>query len=238
MASTFQRARTAEQRAERATAILRAARDLLDELPLEAVTLNAIAGRAGFAASNVLRYYDSREAVLLALVAAETETWLTDLLAEPPVSGQNADRCRAVAATVAATMERHPHFCELISVQAAVLERNVRVETTAAFKATTSEQLGRAGDWLLGALPELAPLGRPAVLQFTARCIVIAGALWAHSRSNTRVAEHLGDTESAGNDRTSAVADIRDTLALLFLGATRHERRPGGSARPTAHRIR
>jgi AcrR family transcriptional regulator len=216
MAPTFHRARTAEQRAERATAILGAARDLLDELPVEAVTLNAIAARAGFAASNVLRYYDSREAVLLTLVADETEAWLADLLPSQPAGTAGiADRCRAVAATVAATLERHPQFCELISVQAAVLERNVRAETTAAFKATSTGQLGRAGDWLLGALPELAPLGRPAVLQLTARCIVIAGALWAQSRSNSRVAEHLGRT-----DQPSAVAAIADTLTLLFRGAT------------------
>jgi len=172
----------------------------------------------------VLRYYDSREAVLLGVVVDETETWLTDLLAEQPAQGRVAVRCRAVAATVAATLQRYPHFCELISVQSAVLERNVRVETTAAFKATTSEQLGRAGDWLLAALPELARLGRPAVLQLTARCIVIAGALWAQSRSNARVAEHLDGAEPAGNDQLPAVADIQDTLALLFLGATRNER--------------
>src|SRR5689334_8472104 len=135
MTSTFQRARTPEQRAQRAATILEAARSLLEELPLESVTLDALSRRSGLAPSNVLRYYDSREGVLLALVVDETEHWLADFVAQRAPSPRTtaANRCAAIARTMAATLQARPRFCELISVQSAVLERNVAVGTVAAF---------------------------------------------------------------------------------------------------------
>jgi AcrR family transcriptional regulator len=97
--ATFQRARTAEQRAERASAIVDTARAMLAEMPLSDLTLNGLAKRAGLAPSNVLRYFDSREAVLLELIDRETGEWLDDLLrhAPPPAGDPPADRCAAVA---------------------------------------------------------------------------------------------------------------------------------------------
>ena len=65
---TFQRARSEEQRAIRRRAILDTAAAMLDEMPVAAVTLNELSRRVGLAKSNVLRYFDSREAVLLQLL--------------------------------------------------------------------------------------------------------------------------------------------------------------------------
>ena len=69
---TFQRARSEEQRAIRRQAILDTAAAMLDEMPVAEVSLNELSRRVGLAKSNVLRYFESREAVLLEL---PTTSW-------------------------------------------------------------------------------------------------------------------------------------------------------------------
>src|ERR1700744_6083465 len=80
--TTFQRARSAEQREVRRRAILDAAAGMLAEMPVAEVTLNELSRRAGLAKSNVLRYFESREAVLLELLDAAWRDWLVTLEAD------------------------------------------------------------------------------------------------------------------------------------------------------------
>src|SRR5215471_18620054 len=68
---SFQRARKPDERAHREKAILAAAAALFDAEGLEGVTLNAVARRAGIAKSNLYRYFESREAILLALLTED-----------------------------------------------------------------------------------------------------------------------------------------------------------------------
>src|SRR5260221_7201250 len=77
--STFQRARSEEQREVRRRAILDAAAAMLAEMPVAQVTLNELSRRAGLAKSNVLRYFESREAVLLELLDSAWQEWLAQL---------------------------------------------------------------------------------------------------------------------------------------------------------------
>src|SRR6478735_8246043 len=71
---SFQRARSPEQKEERRALLLVTARDMLEAglLPSD-LSLNELARRAGMAKSNVYRYFESREALLLELLSAE---WL------------------------------------------------------------------------------------------------------------------------------------------------------------------
>ena len=78
----FQRARSEEQREARRQAILGAAAAMLAEMPVAEVTLNELSRRAGLAKSNVLRYFESREAVLLELLDSAWQDWLAQLDAE------------------------------------------------------------------------------------------------------------------------------------------------------------
>ena len=75
----FQRARSEEQREARRQAILGAAAAMLAEMPVAEVTLNELSRRAGLAKSNVLRYFESREAVLLELLDSAWQDWLVQL---------------------------------------------------------------------------------------------------------------------------------------------------------------
>ena len=52
---------------------------MLAEMPVAQVTLNELSRRVGLAKSNVLRYFESREAVLLDLLDSEWQEWLAAL---------------------------------------------------------------------------------------------------------------------------------------------------------------
>src|ERR1700677_3312837 len=95
--AVFQRARSEDQREARRQAILGAAAAMLAEMPVAQVTLNELSRRAGLAKSNVLRYFESREAVLLELLDSAWQDWLVglqqDLTAAVGAAAPPAERC-------------------------------------------------------------------------------------------------------------------------------------------------
>src|ERR1700754_5318237 len=97
MATTFQRARSDEQRALRSQAILDTAAAMLREMPSADLSLNELSRRVGLAKSNVLRYFDSREAVLLELLDTRIREWLAHLTEEAPPGGARTARVEAPA---------------------------------------------------------------------------------------------------------------------------------------------
>src|SRR5450631_138175 len=108
--AVFQRARSEEQREARRQAILGAAAAMLAEMPVAEVTLNELSRRVGLAKSNVLRYFESREAVLLELLNAAWRDWADGLAAEvravvhaeQPPSARGDQVAHLVAASLAA----------------------------------------------------------------------------------------------------------------------------------------
>jgi len=65
--------------AARRTAILTGAREMLAEKNVADISLRELSGRIGLAKSNVLRYFDSREAIFLEILDEEFGAWLADL---------------------------------------------------------------------------------------------------------------------------------------------------------------
>ena len=104
----FQRARSEEQREARRQAILGAAAAMLAEMPVAEVTLNELSRRVGLAKSNVLRYFESREAVLLELLDSAWQDWLAQLDKElagaVDAGGSAAERADQLAAALAASL--------------------------------------------------------------------------------------------------------------------------------------
>src|ERR1700759_3115651 len=84
--TTFKRARNEEQRTERRRMILDTAAAMLSEMSVAQVSLNELSRRVGLAKSNVLRYFESREAVLLELLDARSREWLEYLAAALPTA--------------------------------------------------------------------------------------------------------------------------------------------------------
>ncbi|MEU9885293.1 TetR family transcriptional regulator [Sphaerisporangium sp. NPDC051011] len=75
----FQRARRPEQVEIRKGVILAMAREMLRQRPLAELSLNELASRVGLAKSNVLRYFESREAIFLEILDELWQEWLDAL---------------------------------------------------------------------------------------------------------------------------------------------------------------
>ena len=183
MTSTFQRARSDEQRAVRRRAILDTAAAMLTEMPVAQLSLNELSRRVGLAKSNVLRYFESREAVLLELLDAASRRWLEELAdelaeAEELVGSGPRERGDRLAAALAASLAARPVLCDLISAQAAVLERNVSPKVAAQYKYASIETVGELVRLVHAQMPELA---EEDAFRFAAAAVMTTGAVWTHA---------------------------------------------------------
>ncbi|MFE6488947.1 TetR family transcriptional regulator [Streptomyces sp. NPDC057757] len=180
--SSFQRARNDEQRAIRRRAILDVTVAMLDEMPVSAVSLNELSRRVGLAKSNVLRYFESREAILLELLDHDWKEW-TERLAPLLAAGVDADapvdeRCEQFASVVTASLAERRVLCDLLSAQAGVLEHNVSPEVAARYKRAAVANVESLAALALVHLPELGD----RAAQLAAATIMTIGVVWTHSR--------------------------------------------------------
>jgi AcrR family transcriptional regulator len=215
----FQRARSEEQREARRQAILGAAAAMLAEMPVAEVTLNELSRRAGLAKSNVLRYFESREAVLLELLDSAWQDWLAQLdaeLAEAVVAGDPvASRADQLAAAVAASLAARPMLCDLISAQAAVLERNVSPQVAAQYKRASIAGISALGALLLRSVPEL---GEPDAFRLAGAAVMTTAAVWPHTQpSAAMLAAYAADPALAAM-RLDFTATLREVLEVLTAG--------------------
>ena len=214
---TFQRARSEEQRALRRQAILETAEDMLTEMPVAALSLNELSRRVGLAKSNVLRYFESREAVLLELLDAAWREWLDALAGALPSEAAVpvAERVEQVAAVMARALVDRPMLCELGSASAAVLEHNVSVEVAVRFKRAALANTLALARLVRAVTPEL---NEAAARWFAAAAVPIVGSLWAYSRpSPAMLAAYDADPELAAM-RLDFGDAVRDLLATLIAG--------------------
>ena len=182
IATTFQRARSDEQRAARSKAILDTAAAMLQEMPVADVSLNELS-RRGLAKSNVLRYFDSREAVLLELLASSPRDWFDHLATELPSAVRSRAgfnrRAEQLADAISTSLAERPVLCDLISAQAAVLEHNVSVETVTRYKLASLDDVEVFTGLVRDALPEL---DRDDAWRYAIGVWVMTSALWAYAR--------------------------------------------------------
>ena len=177
---TFQRARSDEQREIRRRAILETAAAMLEEMPVAELSLNELSRRVGLAKSNVLRYFESREAVLLELLDDFLGRWL-DELAEELAGGIGADaspevRAGQLAEVLSGSLARRPVLCDLVGAQGGVLEHNVSVEVVKRHKRSSHAKLATAVELVRRHLPEVGD-GAQAFCMMT---LISAGALAAY----------------------------------------------------------
>jgi AcrR family transcriptional regulator len=150
----FQRARKPDERAHRQRAILDAAAALFDAGGLEGVTLNAVALRAGLAKSNIYRYFESLEAILLALLSADQAAAVVaveERLARLPGKVD----ATAVARVFAQVAVASPRWCVLQTALSSVLEQNISEEGIASYKREVLRLGLRLSNAVRAALPAL-----------------------------------------------------------------------------------
>jgi AcrR family transcriptional regulator len=199
----YQRARSPEHKLERREAILAAARALASERSVREVSLGDIGRRVELAESNLLRYFESREDIFLTLLLREWTTWNAEASAQ--LDG-------GAAAVLARTLAARPLRCDLLSEQAAVLERNVSAETVRAFRAETIALVNALGEDVAAATGLASADAREVV----AATLIITAGLWPLANP----APHVGAmfAEAEGLLDTDFERRLRTLVATLIAG--------------------
>jgi AcrR family transcriptional regulator len=208
--TTFQRARKPEEIQARRETLLAAAAELFDaEGPLGA-GLNAIAARAGFTKSNVYRYYESREEVLLSLFIDEMNQLVPALAAAVAATPEND--LDALAAVVTQQFASRPRLGQLTSILSSTLEANVSEDTIVAVKRTMGGMAAEMAAALRTRLPKAS--AEDALWAITMIGGLVAG-LWPGAHP-APVAERVLSRPEFAQHRPSIERDLpRAVRALL-----------------------
>lgn len=216
--TTFQRARSEEQREIRRRAILDTAAAMLDEMPAAALTLNELSRHVGLAKSNVLRYFESREAILLELLDRDWQQW-TAALPEQLVASITPDarpiqRGQEFAAVLAHSLEQHRVLCDLLSAQAGVLEHNVSADVAARYKRAAIDNVAALAALARRCLPELGGHAD----QLCAQAFMVIGAVWTHARPSAAMLTAYEADPSLAALRMDFTTTLKDMLTTLIAG--------------------
>ena len=226
MATTFQRARSDEQRAIRRQTILDTAAAMLEETPVSELSLNELSRRVGLAKSNVLRYFDSREAVLLELLDALTGDWLDHVASELPAAVSTRAgferRAEQVAGALARSLAERPVLCDLVSAQAGVLEHNVPTDAIMSFKRRGFVHASRLVELVRRALPELS---QDQAWRLVVATFLLISSLWAHATPPPALVDAYEQIPELRSMRLDFVDALEDSLVTIAVGLHARSRR-------------
>ena len=192
---------------------------MLTEMPVAAVSLNELSRRVGLAKSNVLRYFPSREAILLSLLTQESEDFVTEvsqrLATRPDRRRTVLRRGELVAEVLVAALEERPVLCDLLSAQAAVLERNITVEVATDFKRSTIAQINQLAELVHRQLPELGPTGCSRLI---GACLLQVGTVWTQSQPAPSVLEVYREHPELAGFRMQFADTLYELIVTLAAG--------------------
>jgi AcrR family transcriptional regulator len=216
MSAGFQRARRPEQVEARRAAILTAARELLAERPVADISLRELSCRVGLAKSNVLRYFDSREAIFLEVLDTAWTAWLDEL---EQALGDSPGLVPAewVAGTIARSLADRRLLCELVSATAPVLERNISPGFARSFKRRSAANTERLAGLVGVRLPELSA---GAARQFARAVLIVVSGAWPGANPTEAVA--AVSAEPGGS--AGFVAELAEVLTNQLAGLLARQR--------------
>ncbi|GIG56961.1 TetR family transcriptional regulator [Longispora fulva] len=177
----FQRARRPEQVEARRCAILDTARAMLRVRRVADISLRELSDTVGLAKSNVLRYFDSREAIFLEVMDENWTAWLDDVstaLTSAPATPGPYGRETRVATVIAGSLVAQPGFCELVSVTAGVLEKNISVDVARTFKTRAAAHTSRLAGLVRAEVPHLDDV---AAGHFAHAVFILVAGLWPYA---------------------------------------------------------
>jgi AcrR family transcriptional regulator len=194
--SGFRRARRPEQREQRRQMILDGAAAMLAEMPVAEISLRELSRRVGLAGSNVLRYFETREGVFLALLDNLSEEWLGQLERDLGASAGTGPVAAIgqIAETWARSLASRPLLCELTSVLSGVLERNVSVDSVRDFKRRAIARNAALANLIRGLLPDLT---ERAALEIASLAHTLLAGLWPLANPGPVVRAATEDPELA-----------------------------------------
>ena len=221
----FERARSAEAKQARETAILEAAARLAQQHGVRAVTLTDIAATVGMHKSAMLRYFETREEIFLRLAADEWTQWSRDArtrlgeLGEPGdgAPAESETLIAAVAGVLADSLVARPLFCDLLAHTPLNLERGVSFAAVRSFKLVAIAEAGAVGAALGGILRLTEEQGGNVVATATA----MAGALWQMAAPGTELRRFYEDTPELAHALVDVAPRLADILTALLTGYRR-----------------
>jgi AcrR family transcriptional regulator len=215
---TFQRARSEEQREIRRGAILDTTTAMLAEMPVADISLNELSRRVGLAKSNVLRYFESREAVLLELLDDYFAKWLQEF-EKQLMTGIETDqdiyaRSRQLADVLSRSLAAQSVLCDLFGAQGGVLEHNVSTDVAKQHKRSSLARLATMTELVRRHLPELGESAR----RFCFMTLVTAGALSTYVPPPASVLAVYADEPELGVLNLDMTQALRDSISAALLG--------------------
>ncbi len=154
------RATTEAQRQARRQALLDAAWQLFQKKPYPAISMVAVARAAGLAKGTVYLYFDTKEALFLAVQTQQLEAWFDALEAELAALAGSGSAAQAAGA-ICGTLQHRPALTRLFAILHGTLEHNIDYATALTFKQRLLARLTRVGAALEACLPAL-PRGQGA----------------------------------------------------------------------------
>lgn len=168
------------------------AEQLLTEMPVSDISLRELARRVGLSKTNVVRYFETREAVFFALLNRTIGDWLTALPRELPAAGPPAEIMRALASSLAS----RPRMCDLWSSLGTELERNIPAEAVRDFKLAHGDHQASLAALLRERIPELTEQSSRELVAMT---ILLLAGLWPFANPSPSVVEATEDPRLAGS---------------------------------------
>ncbi|OBK67137.1 TetR family transcriptional regulator [Mycobacterium colombiense] len=215
---TFQRARSEEHREIRRQAILDTASAMLESMSVGEITLNELSRRGRLAKSAMLRYFESREAVLLELLDVALRRWVTEVVAELPRNTRSPKSAHTrgdhMAALLSRSLQQHAVLCDLIAAQPGVLEHNVSAETLLRFKQSFHASINLLAEAIRHYIPELGDDSQRVCLL----TLVTTGALWIYGHPSVSAVRACQADPALAGLRLDFTSDLEETLARLIAG--------------------
>lgn len=213
-AGEFQRARHPDQKEERRRHLLEVTRSLLSEHPdVRAFGLNELARQAGMTKSNVYRYFESRESLLLDLLQQEWSLWYEELRRALGPDDRSAS-LEQIAAIFSRSTASRPLLAHLTSVLPSIIEHNLSMERIREFKRASLALLHELAAFMHVRAPGLSIA---AFEEFIHLAIMMTTGLWPFSHPSTTASEAI-QTPDLISFRYDFERELARGLLLLLLG--------------------
>lgn len=208
-----ERARSAEDKAQRSEDLLDAAESLALELGgVRFVTVAAVTERAGLHRTGVRRYYASKEELLLELAERGWGRW-RDAITEQ--LGESRDLSPAATARIIAdTLTSMSVFCDLLSHAAMSLEGDVDIERARRYKAAAFA----AHDDAVATLDRASVLSVEQLQGLMATAGALAAAFWQASHPTPSLARLYDEVPEWGHVALEFAPKVRQLLEATAAG--------------------
>ena len=142
----FKRARSEEQKRERAEEIKNAVDELFREYPYHTITWTVIADKLGLTRANLYPYFQTKEEIFLELCADKREIYYNALrTAIPKESGYSKEVMAEVWANILNANTDHLHYSDILHT---IIETNVSVDRLAVYKRGFYQSTYAISSWL------------------------------------------------------------------------------------------